>query len=181
MATAAVLEGTRTLLVEIQALTVPAKGAMSRVFSDRIDSARVSRVAAILEKHLGLRLSDQDLYINVAGGIRIAEVGVELALASALYSARTGLPLPARTAIAGELSLAGEVRPLRRLPGRIKTSRSLGFDQFLGPPPDAPERQTEASLQTPVRTGVKAESPAGVDTIAVKDIKSAVKALFSAP
>ena len=81
VATAAVLEGTRTILVEIQALTIPAKGAVSRVFSDKIDSARVSRVAAALEKHLSLRLSDQDLYVNVAGGIRITEVGVELALA----------------------------------------------------------------------------------------------------
>jgi len=133
IATAAVLEGSRSLLVEIQALTVPAKGAVSRVFSDRIDSARVSRVAAVIEKHLGLRLSDQDLYINVAGGIRIIEVGVELALACAIYSARTGIPAPVKTAIAGELSLAGEVRPLRRLQGRVKTARNLGFLEFFGP------------------------------------------------
>ena len=133
IATAAVLEGSRTLLVEIQALTVPAKGSISRVFSDRIDSARVSRVAAVIEKHLGLRLSDQDIYINVAGGIRISEVGVELPLACALYSARTGISLPAKTAIAGELSLAGEVRPLRRLESRVKTAENLGFTGFLGP------------------------------------------------
>jgi DNA repair protein RadA/Sms len=157
VATAAVLEGSRTLLVEIQALTVPAKGAMSRVFSDRIDSARVSRVAATIEKHLGLRLSDQDIYINVAGGIRIAEVGVELALACAIYSARTNLPLPAKTAIAGELSLAGEVRPLRRQPGRVKAARNLGFNSFLGPVSDEAE------------TGY-----AGV-----RDIKSAIKSVFS--
>jgi DNA repair protein RadA/Sms len=158
VATAAVLEGSRTLLVEIQALTVPAKGAMSRVFSDRIDSARVSRIAATLEKHLGLRLSDHDLYVNVAGGIRIADVGLDLALAASLYSARTGLPLPARTALAGELSLAGELRPVRRLAGRVKTSRSLGFDRFLGPVPDqaSPEPLT-----------------------GVGDLKSAIKALFS--
>ncbi|WP_041611011.1 DNA repair protein RadA [Treponema primitia] len=157
--TAAVLEGSRTLLVEIQALAVPAKGAMSRVFSDRIDSARVSRVAATLEKHLNLRLSDHDLYVNVAGGIRIAEVGVELALAMALYSARTGLPLPSDAAIAGELSLAGEIRPVRRLPGRIKTARSLGFEQFLGP----------IDRQESGETG-------GLN--AVGDLKSAIKALF---
>ncbi|GHV04389.1 DNA repair protein RadA [Spirochaetia bacterium] len=153
VATAAVLEGSRTLLVEIQALTVPAKGAMSRVFSDRIDSARVSRVAAALEKHLGLRLSDQDLYVNVAGGIRINEVGVELALGCAIYSARTGLPLPAGLVIAGELSLTGEIRPVRRLAGRIKTARGLGFDRFIGP-----EEGAEA----------------------VKDIKSAVRLIFVA-
>jgi DNA repair protein RadA/Sms len=141
VATAAVLEGSRTLLVEIQALTVPAKGSISRVFSDRIDHNRVSRVAATLEKHLNIRLSDQDLYINVAGGIRITEVGVELALAAAIYSARTGLPLPGQTAMAGELSLAGEVRPVRRPASRVKTAQGLGFTRFLGPAADgiAPE------------------------------------------
>jgi DNA repair protein RadA/Sms len=169
VATAAVLEGSRTLLVEIQALTVPAKGSMSRVFSDRIDSARVSRVAAALEKHLKLRLSDQDIYVNVAGGIRIAEVGVELALGCALYSARTGLPLPGRTAIAGELSLAGEVRPVRRLPGRIKTSRSLGFETFLGPAPDTQDRPAESP--PPAKETGK--------ILTAGDLKSAIKALFS--
>jgi DNA repair protein RadA/Sms len=134
VATAAVLEGSRTLLVEIQALTVPAKGALTRVFSDRIDSARVSRVAATLEKHLKLRLSDHDLYINVAGGIRIADVGLDLALAAALYSARTGLPLPAGAALAGELSLAGEVRQVRRAGSRVKTALNLGFNRCLCPP-----------------------------------------------
>jgi DNA repair protein RadA/Sms len=130
IATAAVLEGSRTLLVEIQALTVPAKGSISRVFSGSIDSARVSRVAAALEKHLSLRLSDQDLYVNVAGGIRITEVGAELALAASLYSARTGIAVPAKTAIAGELSLAGEVLPVRRLAVREKTAAGLGFSLF---------------------------------------------------
>lgn len=138
ISTAAVLEGSRTILVEIQALAVPAQGSISRVFSDRIDSARVSRVAATLEKHLKLRLSDHDLYVNVAGGIRISEVGVELALAAALHSARTGIPLPAKTVMAGELSLAGEVRPIRRLSNRIKAARTLSFDRFIGPSADIP-------------------------------------------
>jgi DNA repair protein RadA/Sms len=157
VAEAAVLEGTRPLLVEIQALTVPAKGAVSRVFSDRLDSARVSRVAATLEKHLNLRLSDQDIYINVAGGIRITEVGVELALACALYSARTGLSIPPHSAIAGELSLTGEVRPIPRIAGRMKTSANLGFDTFLGP--------RSESLEVPNK--------------AVRTIKEAIKVLFS--
>jgi DNA repair protein RadA/Sms len=163
IATAAVLEGSRTLLVEIQALVVPAKGSMSRVFSDKIDSARVSRIAATLEKHLNLRLSDHDLYVNVAGGIRIAEVGVELALAGALYSAKTGLPLPEKTAITGELSLAGEVRPVRRSQSRIKTAKNLGFEQFLGPIPEVAETGT---------------SPNDASVFTVSDIKSAIKALF---
>jgi len=162
VATAAVLEGTRTILVEIQALTIPAKGSISRVFSDKIDSGRVSRVSAALEKHLGLRLSDQDLYVNAAGGIRTADVGVELALACALYSARTGLALPANLAIAGELSLTGEIRPVRRLAGRVKTAINLGFTSFLGPPAgEAPisagETQSIPGLQTApnIKTAIK--------------------------
>jgi DNA repair protein RadA/Sms len=186
IATAAVLEGSRTLLVEIQALTVPAKGSMSRVFSDRIDSARVSRIAATLEKHLGLRLSDHDLYINVAGGIRIAEVGVELALGMALYSARTGIPLPAGTAIAGELSLAGEVRPVRRLAGRIKTARNLGFTEFLGPVQEGTSGEgafvegafTEGSPGDKAGKKGPAESRER-GSIEAGNLKSAVKALFS--
>jgi DNA repair protein RadA/Sms len=134
VAVAAVLEGSRALLVEIQALSVEAKGAVARVFSERIDQARVARVAATLEKHLKLRMSTHDLYVNVAGGIRIAEVGVELPLAAAIYSARSGLSLPPGLALAGELSLAGELRPVRRLSGRIKAADALGFNRFVGPP-----------------------------------------------
>jgi len=156
VATAAVLEGTRTILVEIQALTISAKGSISRVFSDKIDSGRVSRVSAALEKHLGLRLSDQDLYVNAAGGIRITEVGVELALACALYSARTGLALPANLAIAGELSLTGEIRPVRRLAPRVKTAANLGFNSFLGPlplgePQSLPELRAAADIKSAIR------------------------------
>jgi DNA repair protein RadA/Sms len=173
VAAAAVLEGTRTLLVEIQALTVPAKGAVSRVFSDKIDSARVSRAAAVLEKHLGLRLSDQDLYINVAGGIRIAEVGADLALAAAVYSARTGLPLPAGLAIAGELSLTGEIRPVRRLPGRIKTAKNLGFTRFLGPLPEGRDPDAAAGGTD---AGAVAE-----EFQEVRDIKAAIRLVFGVP
>jgi DNA repair protein RadA/Sms len=130
IAIAAVLEGSRSLLVEIQALTVPAKGSISRFFSGSIETGRVSRVAASLEKHLSLRLSDQDIYVNIAGGIRINEVGLELALAAALYSARTNIPLRSKTAITGELSLTGEVLPVRRLGVREKTAAGLGFSLF---------------------------------------------------
>ena len=154
VATAAVLEGTRAILVEIQALAIPAKGAVSRVFSDKIDSGRVSRISATLEKHLGLRLSDQDLYVNVAGGIRITEVGVELALACALYSGRTGLALPANLAIAGELSLTGEIRPVRRIDGRIKTAANLGFSSFLGPEHD-PKAEPGLRLAGNIKSAIK--------------------------
>lgn len=132
-ATVPVFEGSRVFMVEIQALTVPAKGTMTRVFSDKVDSARVSRVAAVLEKRVGLRFSDQDIYINVAGGIRLREPSIDLALALALYSARTDIPAHKNEAFIGELSLAGEIRPVRRLKPLIKTAQSLGFTQLYVP------------------------------------------------
>ena len=168
VATAAVLEGSRTLLVEIQALTVPAKGSVSRVFSGHIDQARVSRIAATIEKCVGLRLSDHDIYVNVAGGIRINEVGVELAVAASIYSARTGISLPPRAALTGELTLAAELMPVRRLPGRIKTARSLGFDSFVCPAAD----------KSPPEGALQAAEP-GITR--VKTLSEAIRALFNPP
>ncbi len=130
---APVIEGSRVLLVEVQALTVPAKGGISRVFSDRLDSRRVSRMAAVLEKHLGLHFNDHDIYVNVAGGMRIRDVGVELPLALALYSARTDRPFPPGTTVAGEVSLAGEIRPVAQMARRARTASEVGFARCLGP------------------------------------------------
>lgn len=136
IANTAVFEGSRAFIVEIQALTVPAKSSISRVYSDKIDSARVARVAAVLEKRTGIRFSDQDLYINVAGGVRLTESSIDAALAASLYSARTDLSVPENTVITGELSLAGEIRPVARLKQRIKTAGDLGFTSVLAPEKD---------------------------------------------
>ena len=146
-ATVPVFEGSRVFMVEIQALTVPAKGTMTRVFSDKIDSARVSRVAAVLEKRIGLRFSDQDIYINVAGGIRLREPAIDLALALALYSARTDIPAHKNEAFIGELSLAGEIRPVRRLKPLIKTAQSLGFTQLYVPAASGDGDEPEPAMQ----------------------------------
>jgi DNA repair protein RadA/Sms len=156
---APVYEGSRIILVEIQALTVPAKSGFSRVYSDKIDAQRVSRIAAVLEKQTGLHFSDQDIYVNVAGGMRVSEVGVELALACALYSARTGSLVAGGSALCGELSLAGEVRPVSHMARRAKTCVSLGFNRVIG----AKRKQEE-----------KADAPwEGVETL-----KAALAAVF---
>lgn len=138
-----VFEGSRTFLVEIQALTVPAKASISRVYSDKIESARVARVAAVLEKRTGIKFSDQDLYINVAGGIRLSESAIDAALAAALYSARTDIAIQPNTVILGELSLAGEIRPVQRLKQRVKTAKDLGFDNVIAPESENGSRKTE--------------------------------------
>ena len=157
-------EGSRVLLVEIQALTVPSKAGFSRVYSERIDAGRVSRIAAVLEKHTGLRFSDQDIYVNVAGGIRLTEPGIDLALACALYSARSDAALPANTAFFGELSLAGELRPVRQMRRRAKAATALGFVRIVGPSGDA---ASEGSSQTDPAPWTRAG-----------DIKGVLKAIF---
>ncbi|MBN1696469.1 MAG: DNA repair protein RadA [Spirochaetales bacterium] len=130
---AAVYEGTRALMVEVQSLVVPVKGGISRVFSDKIDSRRVSRLAAVLEKHLQVAFSDVDIYVNIAGGIKITEVGIDLAICLSLYSARTDLLLPPKTAVVGEVSLAGELRSVTHTERRIKSAYEMGFSHIIGP------------------------------------------------
>ncbi len=128
-----VVEGSRTFAVEIQALVVPARSGLQRIYSDRIDNARVSRVAAILQKHAGLNLADQDIYVNVAGGMKLSEVSIELALALALYSSKEDIPLRSSLAAFGELSLAGEVRPVSFTDRRLKNLSDMGFTDVLSP------------------------------------------------
>ncbi|MBN2738473.1 MAG: DNA repair protein RadA [Spirochaetales bacterium] len=133
VAVASVYEGTRVLLIEIQSLVVPAKGGISRVFSDKIDSRRISRLAAVLEKHVGLPFADTDIYVNIAGGVKITEVGIDLPILLALYSAKTGCVLPENTAVLGEVTLAGEVRRIPQLPKRIKAAVDMGYEKVIGP------------------------------------------------
>jgi DNA repair protein RadA/Sms len=163
VAVAPLFEGSRAILVEIQALTVPAKSGISRIYSDRIDGGRVARMAAVLEKHMGLHLAEHDIYVNVAGGIRVSEVGVELPLALALYSARVSQPLPGGTAVTGEVSLTGEVRPVPGLEKRLRACRELGFTALIGPEDAGEEGPRDASF-----TGVSL-------------IKDAVRAVFAGP
>ena len=153
-----VVEGSRTFIVEIQTLVVPAKGSLQRIYSDRIDSARVSRVAAILERHAGLVLSDQDIYVNVGGGMKLSEVSIELALAIALYSSKMDVPVPGDMAAFGELSLAGEVRPVSFADRRMKALADMGFGKALS---------------------VNSKSSSITRSLNVKDIKSALIAAFS--
>ncbi len=126
-----VYEGSRIFMIEIQALVIQGKEGFSRVYSDKIDQRRVNRIAAVLEKHAGIKLSDQDVYINVAGGIRLNDVGAELALALSLYSARTGINLPVKSAFCGELSLSGKIRPVSHLKRRTSQARELGFSPLI--------------------------------------------------
>ncbi|MGD1816823.1 MAG: DNA repair protein RadA [Pleomorphochaeta sp.] len=129
----AVVEGSRTFIVEIQALTIPTKGGYSRIYSDRIDVSRVTRVAAILERHTNLCFGNYDIYVNVGGGIKLKEVSIELALAAALASSLKGKTFEESCIAFGELSLAGEVRPVNYNEKRVKAAIEMGFEEVIAP------------------------------------------------
>ncbi len=151
----AVVEGTRSFLVEIQALVVPVKGGFSRIYSDRIDTARVSRVAAVLEKHGGIRIGDHDIYVNVGGGIKLNEVAIELPLALALWSALSSVVLPEKLVSFGELSLAGEVRPVNFSDKRAKASMDMGFSRLLIPAGSKIEKKASICNSASISQAIK--------------------------
>ena len=122
-----VFEGSRVLLIELQSLVAPARSATSRVFSDRIDPRLVFKAEGVLEKYCGISFADCDVYVNVAGGLSVHEVGIELPLCLSLYSSRLNLSFPEKTVICGEVSLAGEIREVKNLDKRLRTAFELGF------------------------------------------------------
>ncbi|MGD1823276.1 MAG: DNA repair protein RadA [Pleomorphochaeta sp.] len=128
-----VIEGSRIFIVEIQALTIPSKGGYSRIFSDRIDISRVTRIAAILERHTNLQFSNYDIYVNVGGGIKLKEVSIDLAIAIALASALKRVSFKENCVAFGELSLAGEIRPINYNEKRVKASIEMGFNEVVSP------------------------------------------------
>jgi DNA repair protein RadA/Sms len=125
------MEGTRPVLVEIQALVAPSPLGTPRRAVVGWDSPRLSMVLAVLEAHCGVRFSQHDVYLNVAGGYRIAEPAADLAVAAALVSSLTGLALPADCVYFGEVSLSGAVRPVAHAQARLKEAEKLGFGQAV--------------------------------------------------
>jgi DNA repair protein RadA/Sms len=144
------LEGTRPLAVEIQALVAPAGGGSPRRATTGIDVSRVLMLIAVLARHAGLNLTGHDVYVNVAGGLRIDEPAADLAVAAALASSLRERPVRAGTVLAGELSLAGRLRPATRPERRLAEARRLGFERLVTGPArgDGPGSPGPAGLVT---------------------------------
>jgi len=121
------IEGSRPVLVEIQALVAPSSLGTPRRAVVGWDSGRLAMILAVLEARCGLALGACDVYLNVAGGLRIGEPAADLAVAAALVSSLTGVPLPPETVVFGEIGLSGEVRPVSRTDVRLKEAGKLGF------------------------------------------------------
>jgi DNA repair protein RadA/Sms len=121
------MEGTRPVLCEIQALVAPSPLGTPRRAVVGWDSSRLSMVLAVLETRCGVRIGANDIYLNVAGGLKINEPAADLAVAAALISSLTGSPLPSSNVYFGEISLTGGVRPVPHAALRLREAQKLGF------------------------------------------------------
>jgi DNA repair protein RadA/Sms len=132
-AVSASLEGSRPILVELQALVAPTSLSVPRRTSVGMDGPRISLIAAILEKHMRLELAKQDLFFNVAGGLKIVEPACDLAAAAAIWSSFEEKAFPNDWVFLGELGLTGEVRKVPQLEQRIEEAKKLGFKTLVVP------------------------------------------------
>jgi DNA repair protein RadA/Sms len=127
------IEGTRPLLVEIQALVAPSSFATPRHAVVGWDSNRLAMVLAVLEARCGVSIGANDVYLNVAGGLRIGEPAADLAVAAAVVSSLADQPVPPDMAVFGEIGLGGEVRPVGQREARLREAAKLGFRSALAP------------------------------------------------
>lgn len=140
------IEGTRPVLVEIQALVAPAAYGTPRRAVIGWDSGRLAMVVAVLETRAGLQLGGRDIYLNVAGGLRITEPAADLAVAAALISALHDTPFPSDAVVFGELALSGEIRPVSQTDNRLKEASKLGFAQAYAPRSRNQKKDTRTAL-----------------------------------
>lgn len=140
------MEGSRPLLVEIQALCAQSSLGTPRRTVVGWDGARLAMVIAVLETHCGVRLSGHDIYLNIAGGLRINEPAADLAVAAALISSLTGAPLPPTCLFFGEIGLSGKVRSVAREPARLKEGAHLGFQSAVTPSSSAGQEAADSAV-----------------------------------
>jgi len=154
------LEGRRPLATEVQALLAPSAAPNPRRTTSGVDSSRLAMVLAVLQRRLGVRVADQDVYVSTVGGARVVEPGADLALALAAVSSRTNAPLPRGLVAVGEVGLAGEIRTVAGVGRRLAEAARLGFTRAIVP-------AGAADGTTP---------PSGMRVLAAADLAEAVRA-----
>jgi DNA repair protein RadA/Sms len=150
-------EGTRPMLVEIQALVDGSHAPNPRRLSVGLEQARLALLLAVLHRHAGIACFDQDVFVNAVGGVKIDEPGADLAVLLAVVSSLKNAPLPAKLVVFGEVGLAGEVRPVQRGQERLREAAKLGFTQAMIPHANQPK-----------------QAIAGLEVIAVRRVEEAV-------
>lgn len=150
----ATMEGTRPLLVEVQALVNKTSYGYPKRAASGIDLNRVNLLVAMLERRTKLSLSDQDIYINIVGGMRITEPAADLAVCMAIGSAAKGLQLKSNAVVFGEVGLSGEVRHVPHIEKRIAEAKKLGFDAAIGPVQKQGKKTTFLQGVKDIRSGL---------------------------
>lgn len=141
------VEGTRSLLVEVQALVTPASYGTPQRTSTGFEGKRLQLLLAVLEKRAGIRLGVRDVFVNVAGGVRIEEPAVDLGVILAVASSAEDVALDAGTAVFGEVGLGGEVRAVSRLDVRLAEARQMGFERIVLPKANADGASSKSDLE----------------------------------
>jgi len=157
------IEGSRPILIELQALVVPTHFGAPRRTAQGVDGSRISLMAAVMEKRLGLPLLSHDIFVNIAGGMKVEEPGVDLGIIASIASSFRDKLIDPETVVFGEVGLGGEVRGISQPEVRVKESSRLGFKRCLLP------KQNQDKMK-----GIK-----GIELIGVRTIQEATKILFS--
>ena len=165
---AATIEGSRPILVEIQALVGQSAYSTPRRVGNGVEFNRLHQIVAVLERRLGLDFSRQDVYVNVVGGLRIDEPAADLAVAVAIISSVRNLSVIPGTVVTGEIGLTGEIRPVRQSLNRLQEAERIGFKRMLLPPMDL--SKASAAKGTP--------APSKLKSFQVSTIADAIKACF---
>ncbi|HIN30986.1 TPA: DNA repair protein RadA [Candidatus Poribacteria bacterium] len=156
------VEGTRPLLLELQALVSPSNLSIPRNTTTGVDRHRIALLVAVLQKRVGFSIGDSDVFVNVTGGMRLTERGIDLGIALAIASSYRDNPIDSATVVLGEVGLGGEVRPVSHIEQRLQESRKLGFSRAIFPKFN--------------RKGMKMLD--GIELIGVKDLHEALGVVF---
>jgi DNA repair protein RadA/Sms len=156
------LEGSRPILVEVQALVVGTNLAIPRRTAQGVDANRLSLLVAVMEKRLGFHLFNQDIFLNIAGGMRVVEPGADLAVMAAVASSFRDRPIDPEMVVFGEVGLGGEVRGISQSELRVKEAAKMGFKRCL----------------LPAQNQEKLKREKGIDLVGVRTVQEAMDRLF---
>jgi DNA repair protein RadA/Sms len=163
------LEGTRPILLEIQALVAQSDLAMPRRVATGVDPKRLAMIVAVLARHAGVGLAQADVFVNVAGGVRIDEPGADLAVALAIASAARRVPVRAGTATFGEIGLTGRLREATQADRRLEECSKLGLTAVVAPVGTSSRGKIEVTqaetLRQAIKAGLDAERAKGDDEV----------------
>jgi DNA repair protein RadA/Sms len=167
---AATNEGTRSMLVEVQALVGGLAAGSARRTANGVDGARLAMILAVLERKVGLQLVGCDVFVNVAGGVRIDEPALDLAVALAVASSLRDRPVAADVVAFGEIGLAGEVRGVARAQARLAEAAAMGFKRAIVP-------YSVAAGASPSKKKSASPSESAIEIVAVRSVEEALDAL----